>query len=117
MATKHNVKHRDAAEIDGPDDIDWSKVKVIGRGIYAKRGVRMPLRSLRAAIGKTQVDVSEATGIAQSEVSRIEGRDDALVSTLRRYVEALGGKLEIVAAFPLGHRITIDLDEAAREAR
>ncbi len=55
--------------------------------------------------------------LTQSEVSRIEGRADALVSTLRRYIEAIGGKLEIVAAFPKGHRIIVDLEDDAREAR
>ena len=110
---KNSVKRKDD-EIDGPDKIDWSKAKVIGRGTYAKRGVRMSLRSLRTAAGKTQVEVSEASGIGQSEVSRVEGRADALVSTLRRYIEAIGGKLEIVAAFPKGHRIIVDLEDEAR---
>ncbi len=41
----------------------------------------------------------EQQGMAQSEVSRIEGQRDALVTTLRRYVEALGGELELVARF------------------
>ena len=38
----------------------------------------------------------------QSDVSRLENRDDfgdCQISTLRRYVEALGGQLELVAAF------------------
>jgi transcriptional regulator with XRE-family HTH domain len=70
----------------------------------------MTLRALRKGAAKTQADVSEVSGIAQSEVSRLEGReslDELQLSTLRRYVEALGGKLEIVAAFESGHRMKL----------
>ncbi len=111
MATKHNVKQ------DEEQPFDWSKAKMIGRGVHAKRGVRMPLGSIRLAAGLTQVEVAEKAGVAQSEVSRIEARDDVLASTLRRYIEALGGKLEIVAAFPQGHRIIVDLDAASEAQR
>ena len=48
---------------------------------------------------KTQKDIEAATGIGQAEVSRTERRDDHLLSTLRAYVEALGGKLEVIAVF------------------
>jgi hypothetical protein len=92
------------------DGLDLSKARVIGRGIHAKRGLHMPLRSLRAAVNKTQTEVSDRSGIAQGDVSRIETRDsldDCLVSTLRRYLEALGARLELVAVFPKGHRIAI----------
>ncbi len=115
MATKNGSAKRHDDEIDGPEKIDWGKAKIIGRGIHAKRGVRMPLRDLRVAAGKTQIDVSEATGIGQSEVSRIEQRDDVLVSTLRRYFDALGAKLEIVAAFPKGHRIIVEIDDGPKK--
>ena len=111
MASKQHIKHDDDER-----PIDWSKAKIIRRG--PKRGVRMSLQSLRVAAGKTQVELAAKADIAQSEVSRVESRDDALVSTLRRYIEALGGKLEIVAAFEkTGHRITIDLDDGARDTR
>jgi len=77
-------------------------VRVLGRGLRAKRGVRLTLRSVRDAVGKTQVEVASASQINQADVSRLEARselDDCLVSTLRRYVEALGGELELVAKF------------------
>jgi predicted transcriptional regulator len=60
------------------------------------------MRTLREAVGKTQVDVAKASQIDQADVSRLESResfDDCQVSTLQRYVEALGGRLELVAAF------------------
>ena len=55
------------------------------------------LAQLREAAGKTQVEVAAETEMAQSELSRFERRDDRKLSTLRRYVEALGGELEVVA--------------------
>jgi predicted transcriptional regulator len=59
--------------------------------------LEMTLRSLREASGKTQDEMAELTAMSQSQLSRFERRDDYLLSTLRRYVEALGGEIEIVA--------------------
>ncbi|WP_423944935.1 helix-turn-helix domain-containing protein [Candidatus Binatus sp.] len=59
----------------------------------------MDLRELRIAAGMTQEELAEALKSAQSEVSRLEKRDDYRVSTLREYVHALGGQLEITATF------------------
>jgi transcriptional regulator with XRE-family HTH domain len=59
----------------------------------------MTLRELREFAQKTQEDVAETAAMTQSELSRLERRDDHLLSTLRRYVEALGGRLEVVAVF------------------
>ncbi len=59
----------------------------------------MNLRKLRELTGKTQEEVAALVEMSQSELSRAERREDHRVSTLRRYVEALGGKLEVVAVF------------------
>jgi DNA-binding Xre family transcriptional regulator len=61
--------------------------------------LEMDLRAIRELIGKTQVELAEAVEMTQSQVSRIECRDDHRVSTLRRIVEALGGELELIATF------------------
>ena len=53
-------------------------------------------------------------GVGQDTISRIEGRSDMLLSTLRRYVEAMGGKLELVAEFPDRPRMVIDKLTPAR---
>jgi predicted transcriptional regulator len=45
------------------------------------------------------MDLAAAAEMTQSELSRLESRSDHRISTLRRYVEALGGKLEITAVF------------------
>jgi hypothetical protein len=59
--------------------------------------LEMNLRALRESTGKTQEEIAAAASMGQSEVSRIERRDDYLLSTLRRYINALGGELEITA--------------------
>jgi transcriptional regulator with XRE-family HTH domain len=59
----------------------------------------MTLRDLRKAHELTQTRMAEALHISQDGVSRIETRSDFLLSTLRSYVEAMGGKLRLVAEF------------------
>lgn len=59
--------------------------------------LEMNLRELRRQVGLTQKQMADAIGVAQSQLSRMERRDDHVLSTLRTYVEALGGELEIVA--------------------
>jgi len=60
----------------------------------------MTLRDLRKARNQTQARVAERLGINQENVSRLEQRSDLLISTLSGYVEAMGGKLNLVAEFP-----------------
>lgn len=62
------------------------------------------LREARKASGMTQVELAEAMGVSQNRVSRMENGDMQAMSlgALRRYVEALGGKLTLVADLPTG---------------
>jgi hypothetical protein len=59
--------------------------------------LRMELAELRKLAGKTQAQVARKAKMHQGEISRAERRQDHLISTVRRYVEALGGEVEIVA--------------------
>jgi DNA-binding XRE family transcriptional regulator len=61
---------------------------------------RMGFASLRKARQQTQVELAEKLGIDQASVSAIENRSDLLLSTLAKYVRALGGDVEIRAVFP-----------------
>ena len=61
--------------------------------------LEMDLHAIRELVGKTQEDVAAVIDMSQSEVSRLERRQDVRLSTLRRFVEALGGELEVFAAF------------------
>jgi DNA-binding XRE family transcriptional regulator len=58
------------------------------------------LQELRRAHKLTQKKMAEVLGVGQDSVSRLEQRSDLLISTLRSYVEAMGGKLSLVAEFP-----------------
>ncbi|MBS1823147.1 MAG: XRE family transcriptional regulator [Acidobacteria bacterium] len=68
----------------------------------------MPINELRKARELTQMAMAERLGVAQGEVSKIERRTDVYLSTLREYVEALGGELVLRAEFPDGS-VNIDL--------
>ena len=72
----------------------------------------MTLSDLRKALELTQKRVAEALHISQDGVSRIEARSDFLLSTLGAYVEALGGKLRLVAEFPHRRPVTISALES-----
>lgn len=79
---------------------------------------RMKLAEIRRARALTQATLSDILGIDQGDVSKLERRTDAYVSTLRRYIEALGGQLTITASFPEGDPVEISGfggDESAAE--
>jgi hypothetical protein len=59
----------------------------------------LSLRDLRKKLALTQTDVAHRLKKGQEVVSRIEQREDLLLSTLQRYVESLGGELELVCRF------------------
>lgn len=58
------------------------------------------LRQLRRARKLTQQRLARRLRIGQDGVSRLEQRSDLLLSTLRSYVQALGGRLSLIAEFP-----------------
>ena len=62
------------------------------------------LREARKASDMTQVELAKTMGVSQNRVSRMENGDLGSMSldTLRRYVEALGGHLTLVAELPSG---------------
>ncbi len=60
----------------------------------------MSLRDLRKALTLTQQRIADTLGIGQDSVSRLEKRSDLLLSTLRSYIEAMGGRLSLIAEFP-----------------
>lgn len=60
----------------------------------------LTLRDLRKAHDLTQERMAELLDIGQDSISRLEKRSDLLLSTLRSYVGAMGGTLELVARFP-----------------
>lgn len=69
---------------------------------------RMALDELRSAKQLTQADMAELLDVPQSSISRIEQRTDMYLSTLRNYVQAMGGVLQIQAVFPEGGAVVIN---------
>jgi DNA-binding XRE family transcriptional regulator len=68
----------------------------------------MPLQQLRNAREMTQARLAEVLEMDQGNISKLEKRTDMYLSTLRSYIEAMGGELEIRAVFPDGD-VKIDL--------
>jgi transcriptional regulator with XRE-family HTH domain len=60
----------------------------------------LTLRDLRAALEKTQVELCKVLDMKQDGISRLEHRSDMLISTLTKYINAMGGTLKITAEFP-----------------
>jgi hypothetical protein len=79
-----------------------------GRARSTRRpaALAMTLRGLRERIGRTQGEVARRVSMTQPQLSRLEARRDHLISTLHRYVGALGGKIEVAAVVD-GARIVL----------
>jgi hypothetical protein len=91
MSKAAKISQPTQASLDDLPEIDVTKARILGRGLRKDR--KLPLRALRE----------------ESEISRIEQRDDLRLSTLRRYARALDAEIEIVAVLPTGHRIKLEL--------
>jgi predicted transcriptional regulator len=71
------------------------------------------LQDLRQSLNLTQTQVADVLAINQAAVSKMEGQGDMYVTTLRRYIEALGGHLKLVASFPEREVVINQFDESA----
>lgn len=76
----------------------------------------LPLQELRQARALSQAELAQVLGLNQATISKLERRTDMYLSSLRRFVEAMGGELEISAQFPDG-RVRIQLLEDLDEER
>ena len=76
------------------------KARVVARVTELK--AEMALHELRQARERSQDDLARVLKVGQPAVAKLERRADMYVSNLRRYIEALGGSLEITARFPEG---------------
>lgn len=74
------------------------------------------LAHIREAARCTQGELAQKMHISQAAISKLEARDDMLMSTLRKYVEAAGGKLQIKIAFPTVEFTFATLGEIFRKA-
>lgn len=76
---------------------------------------QMPLHELRRARALTQQELAERLKVSQPAVAKMEQRADVYVSSLRSYVEAVGGRLKIVAEFPEGEIVIANFSQIGRD--
>jgi hypothetical protein len=104
MATKWNdLKHKSSPEV---------RARLV-KEAHAELE-RIGFHKLRQAREQTQVAIAERLNIGQGAVSRLEKQSDFLLSTLREYVGALGGRLELRAVFPDGDFVVETLAPAGK---
>jgi hypothetical protein len=92
-----------------------SKIKALPKKRQAKINARaaeliaeeLTLRDLRVARQKTQEHMAAILQIKQGSICRLEQRTDLLISTLRGYIEGMGGQLRLVAEFPDRPRVEL----------
>ena len=106
MATKwRDVRRKHSPEIEAE----------IARRVKEAAGV-MTLYRLREARSLTQVNLAKVLNVNQGAVSRMEKRTDMYVSTLRNFIQAMGGQLQVKAIFPEGE-VEIDQFETLADKR
>ncbi|MDB4982157.1 MAG: helix-turn-helix domain protein [Myxococcales bacterium] len=78
-----------------------ARTKVTGNLITSRKRSTPPaamnLRALRQSLGKTQGEVAREAAMSQPQLSRVEARRDHLISTVRKYVRAMGGEVDVIA--------------------
>jgi predicted transcriptional regulator len=74
------------------------------------------LKQLRERWGISQQELAKLLNVSQPAVSKLEDRPDVMLSTLRQYVESLGGNLELLATFTDRPTVRLDISEIARSA-
>ena len=90
------------------DDVMAALPKDRQERVQARAKELATLKDLRHALQQTQAQLAAILGVRQDTISRLEKRSDMLISTMRQYVESMGGKLEFVARFPDRPPVVID---------
>jgi len=75
----------------------------------------MPLAELRQARKLSQEQIASSLHVKQAAISKLERRTDMYISTLRKFVKAMGGDLEITARFPDGSVKITHFEEIDRD--
>ncbi|OAO37222.1 transcriptional regulator [Escherichia coli] len=79
-----------------------TRIKEMADGMILEVGLQM----MREELQLSQKQVAEAMGISQPAVTKLEQRgNDLKLATLKRYVEAMGGKLSLDVELPTGRRV------------
>lgn len=110
MAMTSQTRTLDEVIASLPEE-ERAKINVRARELIDEE---MSLQRLRKVIGKTQAAIAKKLKVGQDAVSKIETRNDLHLSTLRDFIRAMGGELEMVAHFP--DRPSVRLETAATGA-
>jgi DNA-binding XRE family transcriptional regulator len=107
---------------EGPDEVYDNEEEALERLIEILRDrvrtqapTEIELKRLREARGISQEDLAKRLGIRQASVSKMERQSDMNISTLRRFVQALGGSLELSIRFP-DHTVKLAIGEPSTDA-
>jgi hypothetical protein len=104
---RRSPRRKDGAAEQSPSVMTITGAPAGGRGkLPGSRTRATNLRGLREGAGKTQAEIARRTAMSQPQLSRLESRKDHLISTLRKYVRALGGEIDVVALIG-GRRISL----------
>lgn len=82
------------------DNLSEERKQRIKKNAARKMEAYRNLQDVRNAVGLTQVDLTERLNKTQGGISRIEKTSDLLFSTLKEYIEAVGGKLDLTVTLP-----------------
>ena len=99
-----------------PKTTPWHEVRKrlnLNDEAVARERLRMRLAILREQLGMSQVELAELLGTSQPNVSQLERSDDLQLSSIARYIHALGGQLQINAVVGnTTYRLIDDMDES-----
>ena len=71
-----------------------------------KKIAAIHLQQVREAAGLTQLQVAQRMGVTQASLSRMEHRPDVKISNIRKYIEAVGGRLEVSVVLPSHEKLS-----------
>lgn len=102
------MQKRKTTQVEDMPELDIARARIVRRGPKDPLP-RFSLRMVREGLGRTQEEVARTAEMDQGDISRLEQRDDIKLSTLHRYVRALGGEIDLVLTLKTGHRMRLDL--------
>jgi transcriptional regulator with XRE-family HTH domain len=99
-----------------PKTTSWREVRKnldVDEQTVARERLRLRLAILREQLGKSQVELAELLGTSQPNVSQLERSEDLQLSSIARYIHALGGQLQVNAVVGnTTYRLIDDVDES-----
>jgi len=100
-----------------PKTTPWREVRKrldMDEQAVARERLRLRLAILREQLGKSQMELAELLGTSQPNVSQLERSDDLQLSSIAKYIHALGGQLQVNAVVGnTTYRLIDDVDETA----